>query len=186
MEEGCARGVKKQLPRRWRCIRVYPGQYYDGETGLHYNWHRYYNAEIGRFVTTDPLIPVFVYEGTSYFMVPFFLNQPSRIHLYRYTNNSPNIEFDPRGLFTPQKPGCDGVPNFMETQCRRKCCDDHDDCFSKNKCTAKESWKEWACGKKNKCAECNQEVWNCFSDCAAKDTIGDDNHRVPKLFEITF
>jgi RHS repeat-associated protein len=32
-----------------------PGQYLDEETGLHYNWHRYYDGEIGRYVTQDPI-----------------------------------------------------------------------------------------------------------------------------------
>jgi len=32
-----------------------PGQYFDSETGLHYNWHRYYDPEIGRYVRADPL-----------------------------------------------------------------------------------------------------------------------------------
>jgi len=31
------------------------GQYYDKETGLHYNLHRYYDAQTGRFLTRDPI-----------------------------------------------------------------------------------------------------------------------------------
>lgn len=33
----------------------YPGQYNDDETGLHYNTFRYYDPEIGRFTTQDPI-----------------------------------------------------------------------------------------------------------------------------------
>ena len=32
-----------------------PGQYPDEETGPQYNWHRYYDGEIGRYVTKDPI-----------------------------------------------------------------------------------------------------------------------------------
>ncbi|HPQ70539.1 MAG TPA: RHS repeat-associated core domain-containing protein [bacterium] len=37
-------GVKLTLNLR------FPGQYYDAESGLHYNWHRYYDPETGRYV----------------------------------------------------------------------------------------------------------------------------------------
>ena len=30
-------------------------QYYDEETGLHYNFFRYYDPEIGRFTQQDPI-----------------------------------------------------------------------------------------------------------------------------------
>ncbi|MFK0067706.1 DUF6531 domain-containing protein [Streptomyces sp. NPDC091046] len=33
----------------------FPGQYYDPETGLHYNFHRYYDPQTARYLTSDPL-----------------------------------------------------------------------------------------------------------------------------------
>ncbi|MEE4576392.1 RHS repeat-associated core domain-containing protein, partial [Pseudomonas alliivorans] len=33
----------------------FQGQYFDEETGLHYNTFRYYDPEVGRFITQDPI-----------------------------------------------------------------------------------------------------------------------------------
>jgi RHS repeat-associated protein len=43
------RSVSTDVPLR------FPGQYFDPETGLHYNYHRYYDPDTGRYTSTDPL-----------------------------------------------------------------------------------------------------------------------------------
>ena len=57
-----------------------PGQYYDQETGLHYNYFRYYDSTTGRYVTPDPI----GLEGG--------------INLFVYAANSPANRIDARGL----------------------------------------------------------------------------------------
>jgi len=75
----CPRGVKRSL-LRGRGIGVYPGQYYDPETGLHYNYFRYYNPQTGRYITPDPI----GLEGG--------------VNLFAYTSNNPVIFVDLFGL----------------------------------------------------------------------------------------
>lgn len=59
----------------------YAGQYWDEETGLHYNWHRYYDPASGRYLSKDPI--GFAGRDTN---------------LYRYVQNNPVNRVDPSGL----------------------------------------------------------------------------------------
>lgn len=74
-------GGKKQLfgGAKIRII-VFAGQYYDSETGLHYNYHRYYDPKIGRYLKSDPI-------GLS-----------GGSNLYSYVYNNPANVIDPYGL----------------------------------------------------------------------------------------
>ena len=31
----------------------FPGQHFDAETGLHYNWHRFYDPSTGGYISAD-------------------------------------------------------------------------------------------------------------------------------------
>lgn len=57
-----------------------PGQYEDLETGLHYNYHRYFDSEIGRYLRVDPI-----------------KNIETLINLYLYALNRPTKLSDPTG-----------------------------------------------------------------------------------------
>ncbi|MBW2103412.1 MAG: RHS repeat-associated core domain-containing protein, partial [Deltaproteobacteria bacterium] len=58
----------------------FPGQYYDQETGFHYNYHRYYDPQTGRYLTPDPI-------GLA-----------GGMNLYAYVGNDPVNGVDPIGL----------------------------------------------------------------------------------------
>ncbi|PMB01373.1 hypothetical protein CEN49_27750 [Fischerella thermalis CCMEE 5273] len=60
------------------------GYRYDEVTGLYYLQSRYYNPEIGRFVTRDS------FEG--------FEDEPLSLNKYAYVHNSPVMSIDPDGF----------------------------------------------------------------------------------------
>ena len=67
----------------------FPGQYFDAETGLHYNWHRYYDPGVGRYQRADPLS-----EDPNYFL----FNTIRITNPYNYAKNNPFRFTDPKGL----------------------------------------------------------------------------------------
>jgi RHS repeat-associated protein len=69
-------------------IRILPGQYFDKETGLAYNYFRDYDPQTGRYVQPDPLgVKVSGKSGAT-----AKLNQ-----MYGYANQDPLRFIDPRG-----------------------------------------------------------------------------------------
>jgi RHS repeat-associated protein len=54
----------------------YPGQYFDAETGLHYNVNRYYDPSLGRYVSPDPLGLAPAINHYAYVPNPFTLADP--------------------------------------------------------------------------------------------------------------
>lgn len=58
----------------------FPGQYFDAESGLHYNHYRYYEYSIGRYLRADP---IGINGGLS---------------IYAYSDPNPINTIDPLGL----------------------------------------------------------------------------------------
>jgi len=103
------------------------GQYYDQETGLHYNWHRYYDPRTGRYLTPDAI----GLKGGS--------------NLFIYVNANPLIYIDPLGMvrcvasITPPHPDdctivCDGAGGIKvelgwcasKGRCMKRICETHE------------------------------------------------------------
>jgi RHS repeat-associated protein len=63
------------------CNLRFPGQYFDSETGLQYNYHRDYDPGTGRYVEADP---IGIQQGGN--------------HHYAYVQNNPLLRTDATGL----------------------------------------------------------------------------------------
>ena len=76
----------------------FAGQIFDPETGLHYNYHRYYDPATGRYLTTDPI----GLEGG--------------INPYVYVQNNPANLLDPFGLESIRDPATGQIVTIPDVQ----------------------------------------------------------------------
>ncbi len=80
----------------WANPLRFPGQYYDQETGQHYNYFRDYDPSTGRYTQRDPI-------GLA-----------GGLSVYMYVAGNPNRFLDPLGLYIPEiiPPECDFIILF--------------------------------------------------------------------------
>jgi len=71
--------------------KKYTGHEFDDESGLYYAQARYYDAEIGRFISSDPL----TWKPNEF--MNRFGRLPQGMNQYSYTINNPIILIDPNG-----------------------------------------------------------------------------------------
>ncbi|MEM6531608.1 MAG: RHS repeat-associated core domain-containing protein [Myxococcota bacterium] len=93
----------------------FPGQLEDAETGMHYNWHRYYEGDLGRYQSEDPLRnsgPLFAAQVFSGGMpikndragpmwngaFTDYIYQEGGVSSFAYGGNEPFAYVDPSGL----------------------------------------------------------------------------------------
>ena len=131
----------------------FPGQYYDAEIGVNYNYFRDYDPMIGRYMESDP-IGIWGGLGT-----------------YSYVANDPLRYLDPTGENIHGNwcgPGGGGPVQDPVDQC----CKGHDECYDQCKAT----WKNKVFGTggdhmQSEISSCDKKVCACLASVQPKSSV---------------
>ena len=159
----------------------YPGQIFDSESSINYNYARDYDSSTGRYIESDPI------------------GLDGGINPYRYAVANPISFSDRSGLIDPYKylprptippsngnvlPGYtpqDGVcslgggrlqNDYNNNPCFLSCCKAHDNCYKNFQCNWS-SWlgniAGWPFPTNGQCQKCNHNVEECIKSNAGRD-----------------
>jgi RHS repeat-associated protein len=144
----------------------FAGQYYDNETGLHYNYHRYYDPKLGRYLKPDPSHSKQVKGSPIPYLIPFRLSTPQYLHTYAFVQNNPLNFYDKFGL--DRYNSCKDLPWLAKKICKKYvdfgcsgprnvvCCEaEKTECLSEIDCNDPEYEK--------KVAQCYADYVKCIS-----------------------
>jgi RHS repeat-associated protein len=169
--------IESQLDTNFVQPYTFTGREFDGEVGVYFYRARFYESALARFLQEDPILsprnPQMIYS------LPSFIKDPRQLHAYVYVGNDPVNKIDPLGLaiiipsrrgngnfkpgFTPQDQICTvpaAVGFFNRNRCTLKCCEEHDDCYTRYGCNAS-SWLGNALLYPAPCQICNFRAAVC-------------------------
>jgi RHS repeat-associated protein len=130
----------------------FPGQYEDKESGLYYNFHRYYSPSLGSYLNKDPI-------GLG-----------GGINEFGYSDQNPIISADPLALFSfcvnlslPSYAKFGGCPTEQYDSNSNQNNDPQKKCFNKEHCYKQNLANFEMCLQQSNCSEAvRKKTWECF------------------------